>query len=340
MEIERQNSKFILKYNDGRTEFLFDLFDCVSNCSRIPMHRIDSQGNIIFSTYEFLKKVLDDLQAANIESGNGLFNSVAYLIIYRELIKKYRSFRVLHLGVKSPLIEHLSKLLQMLHPRATLYCLTDNRIEIKASDLVLINAEYNTYPFPRNYFDVILTDCIHPDIIKRIFPDLLMSIVVNGLFIALPSKHGSIEWLDEIAHSIGETNENRLIYMHIPEEKVDVLRILKMGSVEIKKALILQQIYGLEQDILQLSKSKAIAGNDQLDYLIFTVSQVENEICLIYDELVSLDIKYRISLLKEALIRLRLEKDEIKFEKRINKIVDCYSQLKSELKYDFSESQI
>lgn len=338
MNIICKGCTFYLNFSNGESIPLFNAMDCISNCSRIPFHQLSEDGSTSYLLRERLKMETDMLSAENNRSQHSVLWAVALLLIFPELIKKYRPYQVLQVGPFSLLTQYLTQLLSQVHPRARLYCISDETFCPDHPITVPIHAEYRTFPFPQNRFDIVLVDNIPSDVLQDIFPNLVSSITANGFFIYLPPIGENSSWMQDAFCSIGESG-NYIMYNHVSlDQKTSLLRDTAYGLLQSRKNVIRRALSEMEHGLhhlFSLDSSDAKTVSSLLDRLISEIAQVENMICEIYEDLISTDIKYKINLFKEAVIQWRLEKNPQNLPEKVETVRFRHQQLLTELAMDF-----
>ena len=337
MNIVCKAHRFYFELDGGMERLLFNAVDCVSNCSRIPFFQVLEDDMPSYPVEEFLKQAVDVLSAENEHSRRCVLRAAALLLIFPELVKKYRPYRILQLGSPSLLTAYLARLLPQLHPRASLCCISEDISSCDEPYIIQIRAAYRTFPFPRNHFDVVLVDSISSDVLQDIFPSLVSSVVPNGFFVCLPPMGERPSCLEGFADSMGDETDRIMFATVSGSQRAAVLHGTVFGLLQEKKYAVSRLLSEMESSLPRLLCPESMAANDTLllDRLISETARAEEIICEIYEDLASLDIKYSINLFKEALIKMRLEENAQNLPEKIKAVRSAHHQLQTELELDF-----
>ncbi len=333
--IKFENNQFVfIDDNDNKIE-LFNAVDPLSNNSHLPSHEVLDDGKTVYPLFDDMISYIDEFDKINEDVMGGLLKQTVILSIFlvtRELLKKQRDLKVLEIGCdKGVLSYYLAKVLSRFNANNRLVCVTDSmgnecdnywfdKILLSgAGDIVsLVTTEYNNAILPNDYFDIVIINgsvqFAEPAAVIR---NAVNSVKNTGLLVCLSERQYLLTSCLQIAvgkSTVYNQDEASTILSKTIDEK-DKLYAYKQTNEFILsdyKEKIVDALVPLKAMIKNLNKPQYLtADNDaEIDEKIKLIAQAENDILTIYSKLSSLDIKFNINELKDALIHYKLSDSE------------------------------
>lgn len=241
-----------------------------------------------------------------------LQNADAYLVIWflvvQELINKYRYLKILEIG--SNMTSLLSESLKHFNESSFLVCILHRS---QVSDNCSKNVSYvidqnNFLPFEKNYFDLVIVEddsrlsniVVFDRIVKAIRNQGLILIVGN-----LCSKNTKILMKKYVFFVYRISEKKVILFKKISSlEKKNAIEQLPEVKIEKIKFRIRNDLFSIGNKVKGFN---LLETEEELDKLIKMVNDTENLVCEIFSQLISIDLKYNLNLLKEALINYRLK---------------------------------
>jgi len=326
------NEFFLIDGHKKKTALL-KIYDPYNNYSSVPMFEIEDGQK--FPLYDLLMSIANDFDRVNKSATQALDKTevmLPLLLVTKSLLSKHRDFKALEIGCGNGVLSGpLSRLLQPFNRNNQLICVTDtmdadsHRFWLEkvalfgAEEIVsLAAAGYDDALFPKDHFDVVIINGSVPfDEPAKIIYNAINCIKNNGLLIAVSAGQyllsscfqvifdNCTEYYLDSASSVlvktMDTKDKHTAYKRTDEYKIKTL-----------KPKIASTFVSLKETVDSLWEADYLNGDndDRIDEKIRMVMRAEDDVLAIFGHLVSLDIKFNISDLKEALISYRLSRDE------------------------------
>lgn len=301
--IFEKNRLYFLDEVRGRVELIrFD--DVFQNLGRVPLHTLDEKTYIVWTMTGGFEKVAKKIT----ESGEAkeVLTAAAISLMIRECWGRYRPRPLLCLGEMTDISLMLAEIVALFHDENILYCLSpkSSAAPIRKKNIARITADYESFPFPAGYFDVVFArDALSPATYEK----LVLSLRPGGLLLALlPDGHGFPLSLPGTLSLSGDDGL-ALVYGRVTSDAQAAVRAgTKDGYIAGQRAIISCIV-----DEVRGSLPTLLASHDEaaLDICIEKIALAEEVTTKIFDEMDQSDLKYRLSLLKEAVTDYRLERD-------------------------------
>jgi SAM-dependent methyltransferase len=306
----------------------------LENHSNVPTHQLkaDSSYDGVFA--KWLASLLSQFDVVNQNVSEGLTNISVFLSVFfviKQLMEKHRDYKVLEIGCDNGVLSYyLANVLKHFNPHNQLVCLTevqqdssadlwlDKIMASKAEDIVSrFTTDYLNAFLQKDIFDiVIINGSVCYENPSAVIFNAINCLRNGGLLICSPNKQ---YYLSEIFEALVDNyseyaidNASSVFTKTIEKkEKWTVYRQSKEYKYLACKKDAIALLSSINEEIQELGTSE---GPRNLDNAIRQIGHAEDDILAIYSRLNSLNIKFEISELKEAMINYRIA-DTIKEQK-------------------------
>lgn len=286
--INYSKGKFFLVTDGEQPAPLLDCRDVNLNRSRINSHQFSKDGNgVVFPLEEEVTAATKKIFRNTLLS---LAETVIFMRVVNELLRKPQIQNVLLIGQPSPFAEELAEILPKFNPANRLH--HPEKIEV--------------YLLAENRFDTVIFFA------QRTPPlELVLSVRDWGKIYFLAPPNGAEELLTSRAKIFSLTEQAALFELEIsPSFRREFRARTPAGQLAEKKSEITRVLDALPDTIKKytiLTRKKKFSG---LDEYIAELSRAERVLAEIFPMLHSDTIKLNFNMLKEFLIDLRLADDD------------------------------
>lgn len=330
-KIDIISNQFVYKDDKNHEEILIDFFNLLGNHSNVPFHGISSDGKTFDVLFDYLCTFIDEFDDVNKNVIGGLNIQtiiLSILLTTKELLKKHRNFRILEIGCnKGVLSYYLCKLLKRFNVNNRLICISDSMgagcentwfekiILTDAAEIVtLVTTEYNNDFFPNDYFDVVIIN----GSVRFAEPTEIISNAANftknaGLLLCLSENQYLLNSCFQVAvdHCTEYVLNGTATVFSKTIDKVDKEVFYKLTDeykISNYKTNIRKNLLLIKTTVENLGSIDYLnAENDaEIDTQIKLIMQAENYVLAVYSELNSINVKFEVNELKEAMIKYRI----------------------------------
>ncbi len=302
-----EGNQWVLEENDGGRALLWNLADSFANHSAVGLlGMIDEQGACRLED-SFTVRLYQSLSALG-SGPEGTARQAAILLALKEMLAKYRPYRFLGVGMsaKSMSARILQENMSAFHAANRLFCVTEPGAESTVEEnTVSWQMAYEDLLLPERVFDVVIVDETTGRRVLPIeaWPKVTACLRTFGRLLVISPR---AEWAAFFRDTLGGGDV-------FPVEGTLCLysaAVTPEGAKRAREATVEWEIEQLKAYLRQtvgklVTVTEAEEPEEVRSYIALT-DEMEEIVLAIYGELRSVDIKYRLSRFKEALINYSL----------------------------------
>lgn len=302
-----EGNQWVLEENDGGRALLWNLADSFANHSAVGLlGMIDEQGACRLED-SFTVRLYQSLSALG-SGPEGTARQAAILLALKEMLAKYRPYRFLGVGMsaKSMSARILQENMSAFHAANRLFCVTEPGAESTVEEnTVSWQMAYEDLLLPERVFDVVIVDETTGRRVLPIeaWPKVTACLRTFGRLLVVSPR---AEWAAFFRDTLGggdvfPVKGTLCLYSATvtPEGAKRAREATVEWEIEQLKAYLRQTVGKL------VTVTEAEEPEEVRSYIALT-DEMEEIVLAIYGELRSVDIKYRLSRFKEALINYSL----------------------------------
>ena len=302
--IQLEKNDVVLLDDAGKRHILVNLFDLYGNHSAVRMHKLldDEKNTVDYPFAQSMSMVMSEQTEKNI------YRSVCFRIASL-LLEKQRDYRGLVLGDgASSWLRVLAELLHVFNPDNSLYRMHQKPAE-PIGDIKDCSLAYADILLPRSQFCFVLFDDTAENLplTAAFWEQVLLSLKPYGAFWVISSRAGFRSSLPE---QLGRAAE----YFF-----ADGLKLVEYRMSAARWQTVYEDTmdYAADQLAEQVLQGMQVLGEcllvprEQYDALIEEAVHLEQYVLVLYPQLDSLEIKYHLNRMKEAMIGYRLGQREL-----------------------------
>lgn len=297
--IKLEKNELILLDDARKRHVLVNVFDLYGNHSTMRMHELQADSEDAVD-YPFARQLVKIMKGP---TGSNAYRSVCFRMAAL-LLEKQRDCRVLLLGDGNwEWLESLDTLLKEFNPANRLYVYHEQAGE-PLPGLVDCRGTYRDLLLPQRQFDLVFMDDAAGNlpIAKEFWEKVVLSLKVCGslwMFSARPVFYDSVPEPLRLRHLYSFGAGVRLLEYR--------LRLSDWQAVyaDTMEAAVGQLMAAVSDGLHALGDCLTVSV-EQYDTLIEQATLLEQYVLALYPQLDSIDIKYRLNRLKEAMIGFRL----------------------------------
>lgn len=322
-----EGNHWVLEGEDGGRAFLWDVADIFANHSAVGLlGMIDEQGTCRLED-SFTVRLYQNLSALG-SGSEGTARQAAILLALKEMLAKYRPYRFLGVGMsaESTPARVLRENMRAFHAANRLFCVTEPGAGSTAEgDTASWQMAYEDLLLPAQSFDVAIVDDTMGGRALPIeaWPKVIACLRAAGRLLVISPR---AEWAAFFRDTLGSGDV-------FPVEGALCLysaAVTPEGAQRAREATVEWEIGRLKAYLRQtVGKLAAVTeageGPEEVHSYIALTVEMEEIALTIYGELRSVDIKYRLSRFKEALINYSLHIGSW------DKVQTAYQELRAEI---------
>jgi ubiquinone/menaquinone biosynthesis C-methylase UbiE len=299
------------------------------NHSSMPSYLVNQKGYRTNNFLDWLSAIftrVSQWKDNGAIASNGLVYLITSLLTVQQLVRKQRDFHVLEIGCDPGALSVLiAEILKHFNSNNRLICVSEEQVNTEqdiwlqlmstssAADIVSrYIGDFTDLPFRENYFDiVIINGNTQFAQVEKVFQQAALVLRNQGTLYGISEQRPDVDvaWSKMLgAADCYPVDEETVVYAKQLSAKNR--QVLMAQTTQNKFSKIKETV----NDNLTIIKNSVFNLNNltknELDKTIGVVSQTEDQILKIFNQLISLNLKFYLNELKEALINYRLELGE------------------------------
>lgn len=313
-------------FNDfkGHQQLILD-YSPLKNYSSMPSYYINTKGYFSDNFVNWLSTIFiraSKLKTVGKITGNNLEYLVTSLFIIQQLVNKQRNFRVLEIGCDNGVLSVLiAEILKHFNSDNRLICVSEEQVNTEQDQWLKLMStssaidivsryigDFTELPFRENDFDLVIVNGTMQFVqAKSVFEQAALVLRNQGILYVIAELQTDLFALSSESlknssnYLINETTTVFFKKLSRADRKALITHTSQIKVFKTKRTII-DNLNIIKEPIINLSNLTAI----ELDEIIKIVSRTEDLVLNIFNQLISLKLKYYLNELKETLINYRL----------------------------------